>query len=312
MALSKGLKMASARKGSYIFNIGQLDTSDNGKLKCTFCDTQVQYVSAHEKGASKTLVSAYLKLWPKGEHHKDCKYSVEGFIKLLVAESNEVEGISPIFELQKDGSYLFRMNILIKAENIAEKLSIASDNSISSEQVFRGCNYISNEQQLASYFRSASGVAKLRALIENKNSSDIELLKQLVKIQYKDSFISWNNFYYDEFRYHELFNLLSKRKLPHPVGVKLRIKKREVNSNNFPPSFQCYSEVVNCSGHKLVFIPRIKLASTELANQFLLGNTYLVVAKVWANKVTDEKSTYRNFTISVFNKSQFKKEIDEQ
>ncbi len=314
--MAKGLKMESAKKkdsGSCIFNIGQLSKLNNGNLKCKFCDAEVQYVSAHTKGASKTPVAAYLKLWQDEIHNENCGYSVKGAVDQLVADSNAIEDISPIFELQEDGSYLFRMNILVEAQRVAQELSSVGNDINNSEQQFGGRNYVRTERHLASYFRSASGIAKLRALIQD--SSDVEMLAQLVKIQYKDSFIGWNDFYYDESRYHVLFNRLAKSRLPHPVAVNLTIKG-EVNyyeaAKYFPWSFQCYSETVHANESKRVIIPKLQLAKERLASHISSGNTYLVVGEVWANKVKDEGSIFRNFNVSVFNKSQVKKEIDAQ
>lgn len=312
--MAKGLKMEAARKKDFesrVFNIGQLSKSDNGNLKCRFCDAEVQYVSAHTKGASKTPIAAYLKLWQEENHNADCGYSVKGAVEQLVADSNAVEDISPIFELQEDGSCLFRMNILVDAQRVAkDSLSIGNDHNGLVRQ-FDGRNYVRTERRLASYFRSASGIAKLRALVQD--SSDVELLGRLVKIQHKDNFISWNDFYYDESRYHVLFNRLERSKLFHPVAVKVTAKG-EVNyyaaAKYFPWSFQCYSETIYINGSKRVIIPRLQLAKERFANQISLGDTYLVVGEAWVSKAKDEKSIFRNFNISVFNKSQFTKEID--
>jgi hypothetical protein len=310
--LTKGLKMEAAKKkstGNQIFNISQLSKLDNGNLKCKFCNAEVQYVSAHTKISSKTPIASYLKLWQNSEHSEDCGYSVKVAVDELVAQSNAIEDISPIFELQKDGSYLFRMNILVEAQSVAQELSDVETNNI--ERQFSGRNYVSSEKHLASYFRSASGIAKLRSLI--LESSDVELLTQLVKIKYKDSFINWNDFYYDETRYHVLFNRLTKGKLPYPVAVNVTVKgelKYYESAKYCPWSYQCYSHKINES--ERVMIPWLQLAEEQLARQISSRNTYLVVGAAWAPKVREEHPIYRNFNISIFNKSQFTKEIDAQ
>lgn len=306
--------MESARKknaGNETFSIGQLNKADNGNLKCKFCDADVQYVSAHTKKASETPVAAYLKLWQDEYHREGCGYSVKGAVDLLVAGSNAIEDIPSIFELQEDGSYLFRMNILVEAQRVARELSAIDSDHINSERQFEGKNYVRTEQHLASYFRSASGIAKIRALIED--SSDIELLTRLVKIQYQDNFIGWNDFYYDESRYHVLFNRLAKSKLPHPVAVNVTIKgevKYYAAAKNFPWSFQCYGEKTQADESTRVIIPKLQFVNEVFAKQISSDDAYLVVGEVWASPVKDEKCIFRNFNISVFNKSQFKKEID--
>lgn len=114
------------------------------------------------------------------------------------------------------------MNILVDAQKVAQDLSKSGKELEASEHLSSRRNYIRSEKQLASYFRSAAGIAKLRALIQE--SSDVEALKEAIKIQYKDSFVSWNDFYYDETRYKTLFNRLLKGKVSHPVAVSITLR----------------------------------------------------------------------------------------
>lgn len=297
--------------GDTIYHISKLKKTDNGNLNCKYCGTDIQYVSAYTRGASNTPVSAYLKLWQDAVHNDECGYSVKGAVDLLVAESNSVEDTNPIFELQDDGSYLFRMNILMDAQKVAKDLSKSGKEFEESEHLSLRRNYIRSEKQLASYFRSAAGIAKLRALIQE--STDVEALKKAIKIQYKDSFVSWNDFYYDETRYKILFNRLLKGRVSHPVAVNITLKG-EVNlykeAKYFPWSFQSYSQIVDNKGEKIIFIPKLQLAKESFTKILSAGDTLLVIGDVWANKVQDESSIFRNFNISVFNRSQFKKEIE--
>jgi hypothetical protein len=314
--LSKGIKMEFSKKnnsGDVIYHISKLKKSDNGNLNCKYCGTDIQYVSAYTRGASNTPVAAYLKLWQDAEHNDECGYSVKGAVDLLVAESNSVEDTNPIFVQQDDGGYLFRMNILMDAQKVAQDLSKSGKEFEASEHLSSRRNYIRSEKQLASYFRSAAGIAKLRSLIQE--SSDVEALKNLIKIQYKDSFISWSDFYYDETRYKTLFSRLVKGKESHPVAVNITLKS-ELNffkeAKYLPWSFQCYSQTVDNQGDKLVFIPRLQLSKESFSKSISAGDTLLVIGDVWANNIKDESSIFRNFNISVFNRSQFKKEIESE
>ncbi len=297
--------------GDTIYHISKLKKSDNGNLNCRYCGIDVQYVSAYTRGASNTPVSAYLKLWQDAEHSNECGYSVKGAVDLLVAESKSIENTNPIFELQDDGSYLFRMNILVDAQKVAQDLSKSGKEFEASEHFSSRRNYIRSEKQLASYFRSATGIAKLRALIQE--CSDVEALKNAIKIQYKDSFISWNDFYYDETRYKILFNRLFKGRVSHPVAVNITLKN-ELNfykeARYFPWSFQSYSQTVTTNDEKLVYIPKLQLAKESFTKNISAGDTLLVIGDAWANKIKDESSIFRGFNISVFNRSQFKKEIE--
>lgn len=314
--MSKGIKMEFSKKndsGGTIYHISKLKKSDNGNLNCRYCGTDIQYVSAYTRGASNTPVAAYLKLWQDAEHNDECGYSVKGAVDLLVAESNSVEDTNPIFELQDDGSYLFRMNILVDAQKVAQELSKSGKEFKESDHLSSRRNYIRSEKQLASYFRSAAGIAKLRALIQE--SSDVEALKNAIKIQYKDSFVSWNDFYYDETRYKILFNRLLKGRVSHPVAVNITLKGEASlykEAKYFPWSFQSYSQTVTTDGEKLVYIPKLQLAKESFTRSISAGDTLLVIGDTWANKIRDESSIFRGFNISVFNRSQFKKEIESE
>lgn len=297
--------------GDAVFHISKLQKSDNGSLRCKYCGVDVQYVSAHTKGASKTPVSEYLKLWQDEEHSNGCGYSVKGAVDHLVADSDSVENTHPIFELQGDGSYLFRMNILIDAQKVAQNLAESGEKLESSGHLSTRRNYIRSEEQLTSYFRSAAGIAKLRSLIQD--SSDVEELKNLVKIQYKNDLIPWNDFYYDDTRYHILFNRLARGRVPHPVAISITLKGQVgyyKEAKYFPWSFKCYSQIKEEGDQRLVYIPKLQLARESFHRSLSSGEKLLVVGDAWANKVKDDSSIFRNFNISVFNKSQFKKELD--
>lgn len=306
--------MEFARKknsGDAIFHISKLQKSDNGNLGCKYCRANIQYVSAHSRGASKTPVSEYLKLWHDEEHSNGCSYSVQGAVDLLVSDSNSVENTNPIFELQYDGSYLFRMNILIDAQKVAQNLADSGNKLENSKHLSTRRNYIRSSEQIASYFRSAAGIAKLRSLIQD--SSDVEELKRLVKIQYKDVLVPWNDFYYDDTRYHVLFNRLARGSIPYPIAISAALKGKvgfSEEAKYFPWSFQCYSQIQEESDQKLVYIPRLQLAKEKFHSSLSSGDRLLIVGSAWANKVKDESSIFRNFNISVFNKSQLKKELD--
>lgn len=312
--MSKGIKMEFSKKndsGDKIYHISELKKSDNGNLRCRYCGTDIQYISAYTRNASNKPVAAYLKLWQDYKHTNKCGYSVKGAVDLLVADSNSVEDVSPIFEAQNDGSYLFRMNILMDAQKVAKDLLKSDKELESSEHLLSTRNYIRSEQQLTSYFRSAAGITKLRALIQER--SDVEVLKKLIKIQYKDEFISWDDFYYDETRYNILFDRLLKNKVWYPVAVNITLKSEVAfykEAKYFPWSFQCYSQIVDNKNENLIFIPKFCLAKEHFTKNILAGDTLLVVGNVWADKIKDESSKFRNFNISSFNSSQFKKEIE--
>lgn len=322
--MAKGLKMAAARKkdsGHEVFKIGQLCTSDNGSLLCKNCLAEVQYVSAHTRGEgdSQTRVSAYLKLRQNEDHREHCPYSINGAINILVAESQAVEDSPRIFHPDEAGNYLFRMNILVDALKVADETSGTATDHDSSSHALLGRNYVPSGQHLASYFRSASGLARIRALIEE--ASDIRLFTQCLKIRYRDRDLSWNDFYYDSSRYPILFQHLKNRRISHPVALKLTIKykaeesKRDVRgerTKTFPWSFQCYGEHKLDNGKKQVFIPRIRFAKEDFPAILFPDNTVLAVGKAWVDKSRDTNSIFKNFSIAVYHNSQICEEVDIQ
>lgn len=81
-------------------------------------------------------------------------------------------------------------------------------------------------------------------------------------------------------------------------------------SGALPWSFQCYSQINEENKKRRVYIPRLQLAKESLHRSMSDGETFLIVGDAWSNKVKDDFSIFRSFNISVYNKSQFKKELD--
>lgn len=62
----------------------------------------------------------------------------------------------------------------------------------------------------------------------------------------------------------------------------------------------------------MVYIPKLHMAKENFTKSISGDDTLLVVGNAWANEVKDKSSIFRDFNVSVFNKSQFKKEIDSE
>ncbi len=311
--MAKGLKMFSAKikeTEEPAVNISKLSKSHNGRLHCSHCNADVEYVSGYLRDASKKPVAAYLRLCKNEEHKSDCKNSVKGSIEQLVDESNAIEDIPSIFEIQDDGSYVFRMNLLVEAQKILKDTSIPGENDNREKGISTGSDYARTGNRINSYFRSASGIAKLRALIED--SADIELFKSLIKIQYKNKYIKWNDFYYDESRYDILYRRAAKAKLHHPVAINVTVKSDlgyYAGAKVFHWSYRCFTMRVDDDDKRQVFVPKIQFSDEKIANQITKLSTYLVVGDVWANSQADSSVPYRNFNISIFNRCQIKHEV---
>lgn len=311
--MAKGIKMDSGRKksvGQKIFKISQISKKDNGDLSCTYCSAKIMYVSSYMKDSSSKKVSAYLKLWSNENHDEDCRNTVDGAVRQVVAESKAVEGNQSILEEQQDRSVIFRLNLLKDAQEIV-KASVSNNHSYSdTNKVVFGTKYVKSGQQIESYFRSAIGVARIRALIQE--NEELEQFKELVKIQYKGNFYSWNDFYYDNNRYHILLNKLEKERINHPVSLMVTIKKLcpyYEGAIIYPWEIQCFSEPYNDKGNKRIIIPTIKINTKEIADMFSVHSTYIVVGDVWLQQVRNKDNIYRNINIAIHSKAQFQIDI---
>lgn len=259
--MAKGMKMGSCRKLNYdneIFALKQISKEDNGKLICQFCSAKVMYVSSHTRQSSKKKVSAYLKLWLNEEHHENCQNTLKKAVNHLVAQSQAVENSQPIFKKQQDKNIIFRLNLLQEAQKSLQSKPVC--NQKTPENIFTGNKYVKSDKVLSSYFHSAVGIAKIRGLIE-QDKDDIRGLENTVKIQYKGRLIPWNNFYYDDKRYHVLSKRLEKSKVEHPIALKVTVKKQPYyyeNPSRYPWNIQCFSEQYEKEDKKEVIIPSIK------------------------------------------------------
>lgn len=313
--MAKGLKMAAARKNCSRgqLEISRLRKSDNGSLLCVHCPAKIQYVSAHKRRDNH--VSAYLKLQQNENHEDNCPNSVDGAINLLVAQSEAIEDGKRILQPDADGKHLFRMNILVDALRFAGVNSEMAPDPDNSERTNIGINYVRSEHNLASYFRSASGVVRIRALLE---SSDINLLTQRIEIEFNGRIVKWDDFYYDQERYPILYKRLKNKEIDHPVALKLTIKQEDKHSKTplgtmgrkrFPWSFQCFGKCFSDNGNRRTVIPRVRLSTKEdFSNIISERNTVLAVGSVWADGERDKD--FGNISVAVYHKLQICKELD--
>jgi hypothetical protein len=309
--MAKGIKMDSGRKksvGQKIFKISQISKKDNGDLSCTYCSAKIMYVSSYMILSSGKKVSAYLKLWSNENHDEDCRNTVDGAVRRVVAESKAVEGNQSIFEDQQDRSVIFRLNLLKDAQEVIEKAVSINNNRSDIDKEFIGTDYIKSGQKIESYFRSAVGVAKIRTLIQEND--ELEKFKKLVKIEYKGSIYNWNDFYYDNDRYHVLANKLEKSRIDHPIALVVTTKKPFEyfeNARKYPWTIQCFSERYNNKAKNRVIIPRIKTSIEKIADMFSVQSTYILVGDVWLQPVKDD--IYRNINITIHTRAQFQIDI---
>lgn len=315
--MAKGIKMDSCRKknsGNEVFPLKTLSKDDNGNLLCQYCNAEVTYVSAHPKSSSKKSISAYLRLRPHDNHAPECKNTVKVAVKDVVSNSLAVENITPIFKPQQRETYLFRLNILKEAQDIIRKVPADRNQNIDDvESLFIGRDFVKNGKQLASYFHSAVGLARIRTLIED--SGDINNLEELVKIEYQDCCISWNSFYYEHSRYVALANRLEKESITHPIAMIVKIKHepklyKDTGHNSF--AIQCFAFQDKTSDKGRTIVPRIRTFKEKIAKSFIIDKTYIVIGGVSMKKPDKgEPNSFRNINIWVNHEAQFKIDIED-
>lgn len=294
--MAKGVKMIRAFKiygdsGQYV-SIKSLASSDNGSILCEEenCRTKVEYNPGHTRRATDTIVLPYLKLAKGCSHKEGCKNSTRGSIEVIVNSAKNIEDIPNIFEELSDGSYTIRLNFLAQTKSELNKISnkLLTD----SKDPKIGKDYIDSKEKLASYCRSAAGIARLRSLLLERE--DIAALTSLMKIKYKSELITWNNFFYDDERYHVLFNRSNRNKIEHPIAMRVTPKLRSDSDDN--ASYQCSAENTSSSS----YVPWLNL-SEELSDLDLeIKKSYIVLANVR----TSEKGRYKNLKLEIFNKMQ--------
>lgn len=303
--MAKGIKMRKAllRNGKVLsrVSINELSTENNRNIFCEYCRVNIEYNSGYTLQATGTQVVPYLKL-AKGEFHLDgCSNSISGAVKTFVASSSDIEYIPDIFEELTNGSFIFRMNLLQQTQReLSEKLYLIEKEG-NTDKV--GREYVKTQQRLASYLKSAAGVAKIRSLIQD--NSDIPEFERLIKIQYKNSHILWNDFFYDDERYHVLFNRASKGKVNHPVAVRLTAKRESKSKSvKFPLSIQCYSE----GRDNNFYIPWFSVHKDLRSKLVQFNKSYIVLSDIKVSSGKEDNAKYKNINLSISNRNQIVEE----
>ena len=288
-----------------IKTIEQLSSDDNGNLLCKFCQARVSYVSEHirEIKTGQTYVRSCLRLVRSEKHADKCNYKVENQIEQLVADSENFEGLpEPILEKisQKNEKIIvnFRLHILLESFNkISQKPnSLNANNHITSEENIRR-DYLETERVLDRYLRTASGVAKLRALVEDNAE---KFLKNTIQIIFDTKRIQWRDFYYENEQYLKLFKKCEKAKLNHPIALSLTIKTGPDNKEDRKKKydFRCFASIKNNDKDKLIIIPRLYTNNPKVVKKISKNNTYIIVAQPHIfNDENNQDNPYRNLYI---------------
>lgn len=309
--MAKGLKMYRAKDkySGAIIKIKDITPNNHGDLICEDCGVDIKYTSAYKTKASNNEVAAYLSLKPNREHKESCNYNVVSAIKKIVDFSQSVEEGTPVITKEADGSNIYRLNFLEKAlyqiHPSSEKELPNKDNEEPSNKSKIGTDYILSNKQIASYFRSAAGVTKIKSLLENKE--DKQNFDKTIKINYKKQNISWNDFYFEQMNYDRLYN----NKYEYPLAIKIFIKDNKIFENEkeniFKWSVKCIGLRKINKDKPMIYSIFIKFNDIALANKIISNTEYIILGKVFYNKMVKDKTReiyYKSMNVNIFNEMQ--------
>lgn len=307
------IKMNKARFISNNSNveIDVITSSENGDLKCRYCEARVLYVSAYprETKTGTTYVPAYLRLKSNEFHRPDCQYDTDRLIEMIVANSKDIEKESSIFSTNERGQYSFRLHMLLKAIN-ATFTNERADNDLGKENGLVAKTYTRSSQILSSYIKSAAGIAKLKAIIDGDDEKKLENSIQLI---FDGKNISWNDFFYDTKNYAKVVkNILNTETDYHPIAICITIKNeiKENEKKKYKYSLQCFTgDKTSINSVKQIEVPWVITADKEIATLFKVNGNYLIIVKPFANKVTnkdDDKIEFINLYLPIIHKEQIK------
>ncbi|MCX5575076.1 hypothetical protein OSH03_14030 [Enterobacter sp. E-TC7] len=304
--MAEGLKMFYAR---YEHNINlripveEIKESDRKGLICEFCPAKISWVTPHQQHGKN--ISAFLRLQKNEQHTSNCKNSVKSAITSLVAHSQNIEDGKLLLEAQ-DSAFIFRMNVLIEASAALRKATFTPEEEADPDKKTRKrIRYKKTEKRLADYFNTATGIAKIRAKIEE--SSDKKALSELVKIDYNGKEISWNNFFYDEDRYPILFK--KAERIAHPVAILITVKQAQKHINTERSSFYSLKGELCTLEHedksKEFFAPGLTCNDTTFFENLEAKDEIIVVGKVRpTTNHWGEGKIFKNLNFNIFNKKQ--------
>lgn len=306
--MGNGLKMFKA-KDKYtglITFIKDVDVENPSKYICKKCAVDVKYTKPYTKQSSNTRVDAYFSLYPNTSHKNSCDYNIKNAITKLVNSSTSIEDTkSSIFENNEEVT-IFRLNFLQNAFYQELNLLNESRNEKDIDTTSKvGIKYKLTSKQIASYFRSAMGVSKIKSLVELDNTKEFE---SLLKIEYKNKIIEWRNFYFERNNYPRLY----KKSPEYPIAVKVYIEKSEIKKSETAPKFKWSIRVKGTAKKEkdisINYSLFIRFNDEIIAKDISSSSSYILLGRVYCNKETNiENVIYRSLNINIFNLMQIKK-----
>lgn len=306
--MARGLKMHYSRdkQSNALYKIEDVEPDNHGDFVCENCGVGIKYTRAHTRVASNEEVDAYFSLKPGINHRGNCKYNITVAITKIVDYSQSVEEGDPVISSEVDGTYVYRLNFLEKAiKQITpfadRKKSDNNKNAVKSE-VKIGTNYVLTEKQIASCFRSAMGVAKIKSMIEHQEDNSV--FKKKIGIMYRMQKIKWSDFYFETKDYQNLYETYYK----YPVAIKVIVSADKVYSDNNKYSVRCVGYRIEEEKTTIaLYSIFLHFNDKNLANQMKSGASYIVLGKIWCTvkeKGEEVKLIYKTIHVNILNKNQ--------
>jgi len=194
----------------------------DGPFFCDGCGTPVSFVNAHTKHAGEPdrerLIPSFFRLVtsrPASEHQPGCPYRTAGQIRELVANSTAVEmRLRPFTE--EDGKQVFRLAMLKEAEKALPRIE-------DKDEYLRRRDVVRSSRELAQYFRSAAGLAKLWILLGRHGGR--RELSDLVSVKLGGKVIPWRRFFYEAEDTPDFAKRLAEDPPKHPTALLVRVRE---------------------------------------------------------------------------------------
>lgn len=237
--LAVKMEYAKARSSGQPVHISEACDSMRGQLVCRYCEADLKYTASYKTRAD-ILVSAFFSLMPHKRHSEVCRYNVKSSVEVIVSEAESVDDVEPIFKKVFDQGYEFNLNIL--TDSLTYRTHGEGHSAATEALTPRATRFSLTGDKIARYIRSATGIAKLRSLLEH--SSDVAELSSLIKLKANGLNVSWSDFYYSWDRYDVLVNRLKKlrsgQRFPHPVALHAKIKDVTAFNERGNVKARCY------------------------------------------------------------------------
>jgi hypothetical protein len=193
--------------------ISMAESSDyESPLECEFCDAKVSFVNGFTREVGDKIISVnpYFRLKTSNTHGSECKYNVEGQVRVIVRES---EG--NVLTQTESGKFELRLLAVKKAiqelQDLAKKKKKGdSDNQKGTKEK----EYIRSGERLGSYINSALRVLKVRSFCEE--NTDIE---NLLELMFDGVRLPWKDFYYEDKDFFRCYSNVRKATVAVPIAI---------------------------------------------------------------------------------------------